>query len=148
MISDVLPDRFWNRVMPEPNSGCWIWIGGQSDNGYGAYWVKTTNVGAHRISYEAHKGPIEDGMHIDHLCRVRCCVNPDHLEVVTPKENLHRSPIHQANRTHCPQGHPYSEENTLISVGRRHCRECGRARCREYYHKRKAIDAALGEQEK
>lgn len=117
-LSDV--ERFMSHVMPEPMSGCWLWIGGRSGNGYGLWGIREKGLkrteGAHRRSYFLHKGKIPNGMVIDHLCRNRCCVNPDHLEVVTMSENVNRGMMPQINlsKTHCPQGHPYNEENTFI----------------------------------
>jgi len=69
---------------------CWIWLGSRRGHGYGKVGVNGRYVGAHRAFYERDKGSIPDGMELDHLCRVRLCVNPDHLEVVTHKENMRR----------------------------------------------------------
>lgn len=74
----------------EDESGCWLWVGECNDNGYGRFSVKGRKVYAHRSSYEIHVGPIPEGLHIDHLCRVRNCVNPEHLEPVTRSENVRR----------------------------------------------------------
>ncbi len=80
---------FWNahadKIMPEPNSGCWFWLGALS-RGYGSL----KNARAHRVAYEMTIGPIPEGLVIDHLCRVTSCVNPDHLEAVTQAENVRR----------------------------------------------------------
>lgn len=113
---------------------CWLWTG-RTDRDYGTFAL-TPNQGvrAHRWAYEHWVGPIPHGMQIDHLCRVRSCVNPLHLRTTTAREN---SQYRSAQITHCPQGHPYDETNTLVSGGRRHCRECGRVRAkqsaRKYY---------------
>lgn len=83
-------DRFDDKVLPEPNSGCWLWMGAISVDGYGHIRTRRGMEKAHRISYERSRGPIPEGKVIDHLCRVRCCVNPDHLEVVDTAENIRR----------------------------------------------------------
>lgn len=87
-----LPDRFWSKVRVDPASGCWVWTGGQSGNGYGRFALGHREMRtAHRFSYEALVGPIAVGLQIDHLCRVTLCTNPGHLEAVTPGENTRRS---------------------------------------------------------
>jgi hypothetical protein len=92
-----LLDRFYRYVSPEPNSGCWLWTGFVSHSGYGQLGVgsmkdSTRRIAvAHRVAHELFKGPIADGLEVDHLCRVRSCVNPEHLEAVTPSINVRRS---------------------------------------------------------
>ena len=114
--------------IPVPESGCWLWMGPISSHGYG----KIGKSYAHRVSYERYRGPIPSELQIDHLCRVRCCVNPDHLEVVTANENKARgvSPaaVH-ARKTHCIKGHPFDEHNTWYRTMKngkksRQCRIC------------------------
>jgi hypothetical protein len=95
---------------------------------------------AHRWSYEHFVGPIPEGLHIDHLCRVRRCVNPDHLEPVTPKENYLRGEgptARNSTKTHCKYGHKFDKSNTSVYGGRRHCNECGRRRQRKYRQSKK-----------
>ena len=86
----------------------------------------------HRLTYELIRGPIPEGLQIDHLCRVRACVNPNHMELVTQSENIRRGMAPSAinaRKTHCYKGHPFSEENTYVSPkGERYCRTCGVAR--------------------
>jgi hypothetical protein len=109
---------------------CWPWLGKINDGGYGIIWGGADNpreLRAHRVMYEIHRGPIPDGLDLDHLCRVRHCVNPAHLEPVTRRENLRRSPIIDWDRTHCKRGHEFTEANTYITrSGYRNCRECHR----------------------
>lgn len=83
-------EAMWARVMPVPESGCWIWTGELNRNGYGRVWRLGRRVMAHRAMYELLVGPIPEGLVLDHLCRVRCCVNPKHLEPVTVRENTIR----------------------------------------------------------
>lgn len=125
-------DRFMPKITVNPASGCWEWTGARKGNGYGNFsagGVGSTVI-AHRWSYEHFVGPIPEGLQIDHLCRNRRCVNPDHLEAVTCRTNLLRGETQTARRaavTHCPQGHPYDAENTYIRPGGgRDCMECRR----------------------
>jgi hypothetical protein len=114
-----LPDRFWDKCMPEPNSGCWLWHGATHSGGYGMMIVGRRATYAHRLSYEALVGAIPDGLVIDHLCRQRCCVNPTHLEPVTQFINNRRgvSPIAaNMNRTECVNGHELVGDNVKIRV--------------------------------
>jgi hypothetical protein len=121
--------RFHASYFMEPNCGCWIWTGTVEEGGYGRFTIaKQKLASAHRISYFLHKGEIPSGMQLDHLCRVRCCVNPDHLEAVTNQVNAARGEAgyHHKLKTHCKRGHPFDDENTIwINSGKhRRCREC------------------------
>ena len=125
------------------DSGCIEWIASLNSTGYGTFAAgDNTTVMAHRWSYEHHAGPIPNGHDLDHLCRNRRCVNPDHLEPVTTSTNLLRGvDVGQANtaKTHCPIGHPYSGDNLYVPPSRpnnRMCRACRRD------HKRRAQEKA------
>ena len=108
--------------------GCWAWRGTISRKGYGMFWPTAVATPAHRYSYERLIGPIPKGLQIDHLCRNRSCVNPEHLEPVTAKENQLRSPFDPAAKSHCKYGHEYTPENTQVNPrGARVCRACHRA---------------------
>ncbi len=140
-----LPDRILNKIELEPNSGCWLWTATTTPKGYGRVWWESNLMRAHRLVYELLIGPIPDGLQIDHLCRVRHCVNPEHLEPVTHAENVRRgeSGKYLKDKTHCPHGHEYSESNTYVSKnGARHCRECRRG-ARAAYLRRRAKARAL-----
>ena len=130
------PTPLEDKYIPEPNSGCWLWTSSLDRHGYGQINIKGTSKRAHRIVYERLVGPIPAGLVLDHTCRVRSCVNPDHLEPITVSENLRRgiSPsAHAARQTHCIHGHEFSAENTRlythIKGGTiRICRSCERTR--------------------
>ena len=124
-----LPYRFWEKVEPEPNSGCWLWTAGTS-HGYGSISWHGLN-GAHRIFfYTLTTNTPSNGIHIDHLCRTRCCVNPRHMEAVEPRINTLRGegPTAKNNRkTHCDNGHSFGGTNLYIRTdGARRCRTCQR----------------------
>lgn len=154
-----MSDRFWRHV--EKTQTCWLWTGWLTDGGYGR-WRATRaakSLPAHRVAYEIAHGPVPAGLVIDHLCRVRRCVNPAHLEAVTFAENVRRGISFSAingRRRACPQGHEYDRRN-----GRRRCLACETGSKRQYverhhgrvltsklasYHRRRqaAAIAALG----
>lgn len=122
-------DRFDAKVVTEPNTGCHLWSAHTNASGYGSFKVGGRPVLAHRFAWERANSQIPAGLTIDHLCRVRSCVNPEHMRVVTQRENLHApgsrtvNAIHAA-KTHCPSGHPYDDANTYVWAGKRYCRAC------------------------
>lgn len=127
-----LPENFWVKVEPEPNSGCWLWTGGDNGVGHGKFrYQGKKNCLAHRVAYSLLVRPIPDGLTIDHLCRVPACVNPRHLEVVTLRENVLRGSgltARQARMTLCKRGHQFSAR---LWRGHRICRVCDNWRRRE-----------------
>lgn len=128
-----LPPMFWDRVEVD-GRGCWLWTGGIRANGYSQchLWGRRYGSTAHRVAYRRLVGPIPDGLDLDHVCRVRRCVNPAHLEPVTRAENIARGESRvakQMRQTACVNGHPFDEPNTYYTKrGKRQCRECHRIR--------------------
>lgn len=124
-------EKILSKVDFESPGSCWPWTGQLFVNGYGRL---RPHLRAHRVSYELFVGPIPAGMDLDHLCRVRRCVNPDHLEPVTRRENLARGAGfigQQLRKTTCLRGHPLAGTNLIPSkTGRRQCRECHNLRRR------------------
>lgn len=124
------------RSVPEPNTGCWLWLRAIGADGYGRVSISGRTRLAHRASWELHVGPIPSGLVIDHKCRVRSCVNPDHLRVTTIGDNVRcgEGPTGQHLRaTHCIRGHAFDEANTYRykKTGWRMCRTCQRERYKE-----------------
>lgn len=132
-----LEERLWRRV-GVASSGCWEWTGVLGGGGYGRIRVNGASAPVHRVAYELIVGAIPDGLQLDHLCRNRSCVNPAHLEPVTPRVNTLRGLSRQAinaMKTHCSRNHPLSGDNLLVRGpnrthpnGHRVCRECERMR--------------------
>lgn len=135
----TIPERFFSKV--QFTDTCWLWTDSHKTEGYGQFWAIDKNQLAHRWVYEFCVGPIPVGLQIDHLCRVRHCVNPDHLEPVTNRENVLRGispPAIHARTTHCPRGHGYTPENTTVRGGQRFCLACREIHNRIYVEKRRA----------
>lgn len=129
------------RFITEDRVGCWIWQATTNEFGYGRLTIEGRTLYAHRVSYEAFVGPIPDGLHLDHLCRVTSCVNPAHLEPVTCQINTLRGEgfaAKNAQKDECPSGHPYNAENTYHCKGRRYCRTCQRAHNQKWREKKLA----------
>lgn len=138
---------FWERV--QKSEGCWEWTGPINSKGYGNLHIgevwspdgKRRNVLAHRFSYTLHKGTIPQGLTLDHLCRNRACVNPDHLEPVTMRENVLRGDT-MKRLTHCKHGHEFTDDNikwekmSTRKALKRLCLTCARRRGREHARKR------------
>lgn len=142
-VSDKDIDRLYDKFQI-CEDGCWRWTANRTSyrkrGGYGGFWFGKIRILAHRFVYEWLRGPIPDGMQLDHLCKNTLCVNPDHLEIVTPKENTLRGSSFaavNASKTHCPKGHELSEENLLKRNSGRSCKLCHRLISREWARKSK-----------
>lgn len=139
-MEDITPEDAWasasRKVAVADVDECWIYTGPHTRNGYGKHSVRGRHITPHRAAYEALVGPIASGMQLDHLCRVRDCCNPKHLEPVTCRENLMRGDTtasRRAAQSNCVHGHEFNATNTRIrSDGTRTCIECSRIRARAY----------------
>jgi hypothetical protein len=134
-------DRFNEKIEIDQNTGCWVWIAGKDGGGYGAFKMGHKMEIAHRVAYELYIGSIPEGKNIDHLCRNRSCVNPDHLEPVSQKENVRRGNLGW-NSTTCKRGHKISSNTYYIydkqrNRWRRECLSCIRERERRNWHAKK-----------
>lgn len=118
---------------------CWLWTGITTKGGYGRLYHEGSLHVTHRLAYTFWLGEIPEGLFLDHLCRVRNCVNPSHLEPVTHAENMRRGMggWHHAAKTECPRGHPYDDVNTYQGTSGRACRVCQRMHQRNYYARKR-----------
>lgn len=142
-IRRPVQEQFWEKV--NKTESCWLWTGGLTAMGYGSFRAQhehgVTRV-AHRFAYLTLVGPIGDGLELDHLCRVRHCVNPAHLEPVTHRENVRRGggpTAANARKTHCINGHPLTGSNLQPGRKQRRCRECDNMRMRASRRKAKSV---------
>lgn len=135
--------RFWSNIVI--TDGCWLWKGYINKDGYGRFKIKNRHYMVHRFSYERYKEEIPEGLEIDHLCRHRNCVNPEHLEAVTHLENIRRGDLSyngalNRNKVYCLHGHEFNEVNTYYRPnGKRNCRECHKLLERYRRNKRRVL---------
>lgn len=136
-LHTAIPQRVWDNVVIDANSGCWVWTASLNASGYGQTMVDRKMARVHRLVYEDMAGPIPDGLVLDHLCRNRSCCNPHHLEPVTQRVNAVERGFgacgENSRKTHCVHGHEFTPENTRVSINRygfeeRQCRACARAK--------------------
>lgn len=133
-VPNTLENRFLDKITIDPETGCWLWRG-VTGGGYGNFFFEKKHRRAHRFSYQAFYGQISKGLDLDHVCRVRRCVNPTHLRMVTERENvLIGNTIVAANlmKTHCCRGHKLSGSNLIRVPTGRACRECSRMHGRNF----------------
>lgn len=127
-----MDDPFFSKV--DKSGSCWLWTASRDRYGYGQVRIGGKQKRAHRVAYELLVGPIPSGLQVDHLCRVRHCVNPAHMELVTSRVNTLRGQSLQAinaQKTHCKRGHEFTPANTQIYGTWRRCRACWSARRNE-----------------
>jgi hypothetical protein len=139
---ESLRERFDAKV--QRTSECWLWTGAKTDQDYGTIGLLGRTCYAHRLAHERYKGPIPAGWDVDHLCHERACVNPDHLEAVPHGENVRRGDL-VARKTHCAQGHPWTEEHIYVRPGNGHrmCGTCSSERSRLWHQTRRPGQAPL-----
>jgi len=144
----TLPQRFIDKVHIHPDTGCHVWTACRNTEGYGQFRVEGKTLGAHRYAYEIVVGPVPAGLVLDHLCRNPSCVNSEHLEPVTTRENLMRGArrgiFPRPHRDTCCRGHV--GQFTLRHNGTRVCRPCDAIRQREYQRRRKSSAATEGKE--
>jgi hypothetical protein len=134
-------DRFWPKVN-KTTGGCWLWTASINNSGYGSFKMDGRSMGAHVASWLLSGKAIPAGLEIDHRCRVRHCVRPDHLRLATRRENIATSSapsVLNGQKTHCKRGHEFTPENTYVNAYGRKCRACAAAYQRELRLRRKAL---------
>ena len=146
-MATSIRERFEDKYIPVTESGCWIWTASINKQGYGQLMVDGRPKGAHRVSYELHVGKITDNLFVLHDCDTPSCVNPNHLHLGTNSDNMKecverkRHWCRGYHVTHCPKGHEYSEENTRMSGGKRHCKICRNSQQRAYIARKQAVQS-------
>ena len=151
---DSHEDSFYAKIQRVPCGGCWLWIAATDPDGYGFHHSELSTKRAHRYSFWLHNGYLTEGLMVRHLCHNPCCVNPDHLEEGTAKDNRRdaiqagRASLgdehYNSKKTHCPQGHEYTEDNVYLIQTRanarksRTCKICTKVRSAEYKRKKRS----------
>lgn len=140
IVGQGVAARFWPKVQEAGALECWLWTGSLKSSGYGQIYKDGRPHAAHRVAYELLIGEIPEGLVLDHLCRVRTCVNPWHLDPVTDEVNIARGVFSETkapSKTHCRNGHEFTERNVRLDPeGYRRCRTCERAQSLAGYRRR------------
>ena len=151
-MQKTLRERFDARWLLDPATGCWLWIAGKDAYGYGQFHGgRGLTSRAHRWSWMLYRGEIPSGVFIDHMCRVKHCVNPDHLRLATPAQNTLENSVgitaQNKIKTHCSRGHEYAGRNLAIKIEkgkpRRVCRRCSCIHTKRYEDRCRAVLARL-----
>lgn len=132
-------ERILKNIQINPDTQCWEWIRSLDNKGYGYLEIskhnKTKKIFSHRYSYQAFVAIITSDMSIDHKCRNRKCCNPDHLRILSIKDNLlcgNTIAAKNSTKTHCLRGHEFNEENTYHVRGERVCKKCAKIRAESH----------------
>lgn len=136
----IMTDYLFNNSIPIPESGCWVWMGTTTKKGYGKLMINYKTIRAHRLAYEVFKGPIPENILVCHKCDTPACINPNHLFLGTPNDNIQDIIIKKrwfnSNKTHCKRGHNIMDENNIYrrpnSPLWRFCKQCRKERMREH----------------
>ena len=144
MFEDMLPTRFIDKVTLVGE--CWLWEGSIDSKGYGRFEFQNKNKLAHKYAYETVYGLVPPELELDHLCRNRWCVNPQHLEAVTHNKNCSRGLVkangdHNREKAYCVRGHAYNLDNTRLYKGSRYCRACSRIASLNRYYALKGLSS-------
>jgi hypothetical protein len=144
-VAASVEQKFWDRLQPVPESGCFLWMGAVSDNGYGNLMVEGRVVSTHRRAWELSRGEIPEGKVVCHRCDVRSCCNPAHLFLGSQSDNIYdaskkkRLNNWNAAKTHCKHGHELAGNNVYTRPdGERVCKSCRKTRKRAAREKRAA----------
>ena len=139
---EAIAPRFWAKVQRGGPDECWLWTASKNSCGYGSISFRGRGQRVHRVSLWLHGRDIPEGLVVDHVCRTRLCVNPNHLRVVTNHVNVRENSVAFAaingDKTHCLNGHPLDGYNLIVRDGKRRCRACDNVRNQEYYTRKHA----------